>query len=190
VRPRDRIAIAQGAAVGALASALGMVQIPFPLVPYLIFDLGEIPVAALMLAGSPLPSLVASLVYFGVLNAMGQFVPIGPALRLAALLSMLAGLYPFSRRGPPSGAALAGAFALSTLIRVAAMTALNYWVLSALFPGLIGATADVIRRYLGLGLSPLGLVLLMTAAFNVAQSALSVLPAAAVARALRAAGLP
>ena len=185
-----RIAVAEGAALGALAYALSMVQIPFPLVPYLIFDLGEIPVAAVMLAGSPLASLVATGVYFGVLNLIGQFVPIGPALKLAAVLSMLAGIYPFSRRGPPSGASFAAAFALSTAIRVVVMTALNYAVIVAFFPGFLGIAADAAMRYLHLGISPVELVLLLTAAFNVVQSAISLLPAAAAARALRAAGLP
>ncbi|MFP3282955.1 MAG: hypothetical protein RXP97_02600 [Nitrososphaeria archaeon] len=190
MRTRRRIAIAQGAAVGALAYALSMVQIPFPLVPYLIFDLGEIPVAAVMLAGSPLSSLVAAGVYFGVMNLIGQFVPIGPALKLAAVLSMLAGLYPFSRRGPVSGASFAGAFALSTAIRVVVMTALNFAVVEALFPGFLGIAADAAMRYVHIAMSPLELVLLLTAAFNAIQSAISLIPAAAAARALRAAGLP
>ncbi|MGC8556350.1 MAG: hypothetical protein ACP5NG_05045 [Conexivisphaera sp.] len=190
MRTRRRIAVAQGAALGALAYALSLVQVPFPLVPYLIFDLGEIPIAAVMLAGSPVASLVAAGVYFGILNLIGQFVPIGPALKLAAVLSMLAGLYPFSRRGPPSGGPLAAAFALSAAIRVVVMTALNYLVIEALFPGYLGIAAAAALRYLHVQISPLALVLLLTAAFNVVQSAISVLPAAAAARALRAAGLP
>ncbi len=190
MRSRRRLAVAEGAALGALSYALGMIQVPFPLVPFLIFDLGEIPAAAALMAGSPTASIVAALVYFGVLNFIGQFVPIGPIYRLAALLSMLAGLYPFSRGGPPSGSRLAAAFALSTAIRVAVMTVLNYLLLTALFPGLLGVAASAAYRYLHVDVSPLELVLGLTAAFNVAQSAISVLPASVAARALRAAGLP
>ena len=190
MRPERKIEVAEGAALGALSYALGLVQVPFPLVPYLIFDLGEIPAPAAMWPAPPLPSAPAPLVSSAVPTLIGVFARMRPAMRLAAVASPLGALTPFSRRGPPSGARLAAAFLLAAAARAAVMTVLNYALLQFLFPGLLGVAVDAASRYLRLALSPLELVLLLTAAFNAAQAAITLFPASAAARALRAAGLP
>ena len=180
----DTAAIAGSAVFSALALVLAgasqAIGLNFPLIPYLQFDVGEVAIVLAFFIFGPVPALVSSFVEFGGLMAFGQQIPVGPLLKLFALLSTVAGLWVgarlASRAGWGSVGTLVGSSGLVGVVaRALAMTLPNYYLLIYIY-GLGGTVSyyDLARTFSVLGLNltasnALLLILVFTAVFNAIQ---------------------
>ncbi len=156
----------------ALSQALGL---NFPLIPYLQFDLGEIAILLAFFIFGPVPAAISSFIEFLTLMAIGQNVPVGPVLKLIAILSSLLGIWVglalVRRFGRPT---LAKASGMGTLVgivlRAALMTIPNYYLIVFLIsvPATVGFLAASFKLA-GITLtnsSGLAVILGFTALFN------------------------
>ncbi len=178
----DTTAIAGSAVFSALAIVLAgasqAVGLNFPLIPYLQFDLGEVAIILAFFIFGPAPALVASFVEFAGLEVFGQNLPVGPPLKLFAMVSTVAGLWLgtkiAARNGPTSLARLAGySTALASALRAAVMTAPNFYLI-LYFYGFAGIEGYLKAPFaaVGIGLTDsnaLAIILGFTAVFNVIQ---------------------
>jgi riboflavin transporter FmnP len=178
----DTTSIAGSAIFSALAILLGgasqALGLNFPLIPYLQFDLGEVAIILAFFIFGPVPALVSSFVEFAGLMVFGQQIPVGPILKLFALLSTVAGLWLGARiaaRG--GGASLLGLTGWSTTVgctfRAAVMTIPNFYLIVYLY-GLAGIEGFLKAPFsiVGIGLTDsnaLTVILAFTAIFNVIQ---------------------
>jgi len=183
--PRGRLdtaSIAGSAIFSALAIILSAASqslgLNFPLIPYLQFDVGEVAIILAFFIFGPAPALVSSVVEFAGLMVFGQQVPIGPLLKLFALLSTVAGLWAGTRIAARGGRTSFGRLAgwstvLAAAVRAAVMTLPNFYLIVYLYgllpiEGLLKAPFAAV----GIGLTDsnaLLVVLGFTALFNVAQ---------------------
>jgi len=178
----DTTAIAGSAIFSALALVLGgasqALGLNFPLIPYLQFDVGEVAIILAFFIFGPVPALVSSFVEFGGLMVFGQQVPVGPLLKLFALVSTVGGMWVgtkiASRGGETSLLSLAGwSTAMGAGVRALVMTLPNFYLIVTLYglqaiEGFLKAPFAVI----GIGLTDanaLWVILGFTAMFNVLQ---------------------
>jgi len=178
----DTASIAGSAVFSALALVLAAASqaagLNFPLIPYLQFDLGEVAIILAFFIFGPVPALVSSVVEFGGLMAFGQQVPVGPLLKLFALVSTVAGMWLgsklASRGGETSLFKLAGwSTALGAIVRAGVMTIPNFYIIVFLYglpsiEGFVKAPFSLI----GVGLTDanaLWIILAFTAVFNAVQ---------------------
>lgn len=163
-----------------LAGASQALGLNFPLIPYLQFDVGEVAIILAFFIFGPVPALVSSFVEFGGLMVFGEQVPVGPLLKLFALVSTVAGMW--------AGAKLAGRGRDVTLRRLAGwsaivgaglramvMTVPNFYLIVYLY-GLTAIEGFLRAPFSLLGITltdsnALFMVLVFTAVFNVVQLA-------------------
>jgi riboflavin transporter FmnP len=181
----DSVSLAGVAVFGALSAILAyfsqVLGLNFPIVPYLQFDFGEVAIVLALFVYGPVPALFSSFVEFVTLLAFGQNVPIGPVLKLFAMVSSVLGIWGgiafgsklrrLSIRGMIGWGATLGA-----AVRAAVMTVPNYYLLVFLYsvPALLGFLSGTFKL-VGLNLTSdnaLVLILGFTAVFNVLQLAL------------------
>lgn len=183
----DTASIAGSAIFSALALVLAgasqALGLNFPLIPYLQFDLGEVAIILAFFIFGPAPALVSSLVEFGGLMAFGQQVPVGPLLKLFALLSTVAGMWVGARvAGRGNGATMGGLVGWSAgvgaVARAVVMTIPNFYLIVYLYgPAAIEGFLSAPFSAIGIGLSgpdAMAVILAFTAVFNVIQLALVV----------------
>ncbi|MEM1775671.1 MAG: hypothetical protein QW079_01920, partial [Nitrososphaerota archaeon] len=98
-RHRNTVIISVSTIFGALSAILAMLPLsfPFPLVPYLKFDIAEMPVYVAFLSFGPIPGFTSALTYWFVLNMFGEWAPIGPLMKFIAVASTLSGFMLGSR---------------------------------------------------------------------------------------------
>lgn len=189
-----------GAALfGALATLLTMAKavttFSFPVLPYLKFELAELPVVVAFLALGPRVGLASALVYWMVLTPIGEYTPLGPAMKFAAVASMLVGMWLGLylhrllglRGGGVAALALSGVF--GALIRVLVMTLFNYLILAVFLPEWMVFASSLLSKagfHVPTAQAALLLVLAFIAVFNVAHVAFSLIPPYAVVKALAA----
>ncbi len=176
--------LTSGATLAAFSLVLAVLplSLPFPPIPYLRFDPAEIPVFIALLGFGPASGMLATVVYFMALLAVGEFTPIGPTMKFLAVFSSLLGFWIGSRiigsrgLGPMVGA---GAV-VGSIVRVVAMTAANYVVLVMMFPEFLSFATTTLSAFLGLNLAAdingLFLVLLFTAVYNILHMVFSLVP--------------
>ncbi len=192
---RASVWVATAALLAALAVVLDLlrVKINYPLLPFLTFNLSEIPVVlAFLLMGFKAGMVVAFAQWFA-LNLGVPFQPgVGPLMKLLAVTSMLVGLYVggrFWRRGEPlRGRHVALMTVLGALVRVSAMALATFLLYYIIFPErYLSFAGKVLGNVLGLQVeSALLLTLIMvalTSLFNLLHTPLSVIPAAAIYKA-------
>jgi len=146
--PRNFTMNIAGAAVfAALAAILTLARaaVPFPLIPYLQIDFAELPIMISFFVFGPLAGVVTELVHWLFLNETGSDAPLGPAIKLVAVISTFFGFWlgslvysRFSRTQKRTGLGLSLMFGLGMLLRVAAMTLMNYLVLVYIGPVFLG----------------------------------------------------
>jgi riboflavin transporter FmnP len=184
----DSVSLAGVAVFGALATLLAAVSqsmplLSFPVVPWLQFDLGEVAILMAFFIFGPLPAVASSFVEFVALLFFGQNIPIGPVLKLLALLSTVAGMWLGSMlaarmRSPGVGRMVALSTLGGLVARAALMTIPNYVYLLFLVAqdtlagveGYLGASFALV----GISLTnsnTLALILGFTALFNLMQLA-------------------
>jgi len=147
------------------------IKLFFPLLPYLTFDIGEIPIFFLAFYAGVKDGVLASIALTVLLFMFGTFVPIGPLLKFAAVLSGITGAW----TGIKIRRSLYMSFTLSTVLRIAVMTLVNYVVIEYFVPGFL----EFLPHYITF-LTPMITVLVLTALFNIIQNAVSFFPAYAV----------
>jgi len=181
LRSRNEILVG-GAVFGALAVVLTTISqalvLSFPLIPYLQFDLGEIAILLAFYVFGPVPAVTASFVEFATLMVVGINVPVGPVLKLVAVLSSLAGMWfgmsiASRARSPTIGRAAGLSASVGAVTRAAAMTLANYVVIVAIYtvPGIVSFVSGSLKL-VGITLTEgnaLAVVLGFTFAFNVLQ---------------------
>jgi riboflavin transporter FmnP len=170
--------------LGAFSQALGL---NFPVVPYLQFDLGEVGIVLAFFIFGPVPALVASFAEFAGLMVFGQQIPVGPLLKLFALLSTVLGLWVgskvASKVGTPGLTRLVGSGALSAaVLRALICTIPNFYLLEfyyspAAIQGLVQYVLHPSFALVGIEVTDANFlvpVLLFTAVFNALQLSLVV----------------
>jgi len=180
-------AIAVTAIFSAMAVAITMTKltIPFPPLPYLKFDFSEVPVTVALLLMGPVYGFLSSVIYWLVLTMRaGDFL--GPAMKFAAVASMIVGFWAASvvyrrvvRRKSITSMMVFG-FLLGSLFRAIVMSVFNYLVLLYIAPYYVDFIAPILAS-IGLPAeTTMDVViwsLLLTAVYNVVHSAISVFPA-------------
>jgi len=192
IQPTRNEVVAGGAVLGALSMVLTLLEIRFPFfpIPYLMFEFAEIPVIVAAMMYGPAGGAISAFEYWVLLQMAGRDAPIGPALKFLAVGSTVLGVWCggwlHRKLGMKPGlvrfAVLSSA--LGVAFRVAVMTAANWYILAFLFPGYLTFAKGMLGTTLGMtfadDLSALAMVLVLTAAYNVIQMAISVLPSLAV----------
>jgi len=137
--------LASVAVFAALTVVLNLspAKVPAPYMPFLFYQIWEIPIVAAFLFSGPFAGVIIAVV--NTLVLLGLFpgaLPTGPLYNLAAVLGMLLGIY-FSHKllrqafGKQSEAMLTtSSTALGIVLRVAIMTVVNYSLLR--FPPPVG----------------------------------------------------
>ncbi len=175
-------AIAGSAIFSALAIVLsGASQafgLNFPLIPYLQFDLGEVAIILAFFIFGPAPALVSSFVEFAGLEVYGQNLPVGPPLKLFALVSTVAGLWLGAKIAARGGGTtllrLAGwTTVMGSAVRAVVMTVPNLYLIIYFYGfAAIEGYLKVPFSAIGIGLTDsnaLLIILAFTALFNVIQ---------------------
>ena len=176
------VSLAGVAVFGALSAMLTyfsqFLGLNFPLVPYLQFDFGEVAIVLALFIFGPAPALVSAFVEFFTLMAIGQNIPVGPVLKLFALVSTVAGIWlgigvasSFKRANMRNVFGLGTAF--GAVVRAAVLTLPNYYLLVFFYtiPTIVGFLSGAFKL-VGITLTSgnaLVLVLGFTAIFNILQ---------------------
>lgn len=194
----DTRELAAGTSTAAISAAMALLPLSFsyPPVPYLRFDLAEVPVFLALLGFGPAAGFLSATVYLFALLLMGQFSPLGPLMKYAAVVSTFLGICAGARLlGRSNGRArLVLSGTLGAVLRIAVMTALNYLVLVVFFPEFLGYAVGALSAFMGTQLDPgtvgLLLVLAHTALYNALHTVMSVALSVTVLRGVMAAGAP
>jgi riboflavin transporter FmnP len=180
----DTASIAGSAIFSALAIMLAAgsqaLGLNFPLIPYLQFDVGEVAIILAFFIFGPAPALVSSIVEFAGLMVFGQQIPVGPLLKLFALVSTVSGLWVGAKVASRGGrTSLARMTAWTALfaggLRAMVMTVPNFYLIVYLY-GLGAIEGFVKAPFAAIGVvlndsNALLVVLAFTALFNVIQLA-------------------
>lgn len=110
----------------AIAFSILRLQIPYPILPYLKLDFAELPVTLVMFLCGFKYAVVAELLHYLGLVARGS-APVDAAMKLLAVISMLAGL------AVPAKSFLVKMLS-AAVVRAAAMSIMNYIYFYVLFP--------------------------------------------------------
>lgn len=208
----DSVSIAGGAIFGALSVILTWISqllgLNYPFLPYLQFDLGEIAVFLALFIFGPVPSLISAIVESIALLAVGESLPVGPPLKLAATISSVLGIWGgtviAARFGKPSlnTAAWTGT-GVGIIGRIIGTTIANYVLIEFLSKyfsayALSGIVPYVASHFKSIGIdltmsNGLAVILGFTAIFNAIQLVLVLIVSYAVVglpqiRSLRIAG--
>jgi len=163
--------------LSATSQALGL---NFPLLPYLQFDLGEIAVLMAFYVFGPGPAAVSSTVEFVGLEAYGLNRPVGPILKLLALLSTIGGLWLGTRLSSrflrPTMKRVVSFGAISASVsRAFVMTIANYYLVTVLYGVSVTTTYyGLTQTFSTIGITltdsnAILLILAFTAVFNTIQ---------------------
>lgn len=193
MRDNNTFKIATIATLAALAAVFGFMglAIPYPLMPFLKFDLAEIPdIVSFMIVG-PSGGLVTALIHWFVLNLKGGgMVPVvSPLMKLMAISSMMLGLYIGAKmaEGKDRKAMLVGMIGWGIIVRVVVMGLVTFLLYYAIMPETYIPFAEKMLGALGIrvegALQVAFYTVLFTAIFNALHVPLSVLLAAIVAEA-------
>jgi len=191
---RASLFISSSALIGALAAILAALplHLHYPIIPYLRFEAAEVPVVLGFLILGPRVGLFSSVIYWVVLLFVGEFSPLGPTMKFAAVASMLIGLWLGFKTGRSPGFSLFAGSCMGCIFRVALMSLFNYVILLFVSPEFLGFAAGSISAALGISfpnnLAALAAVLVFTAIFNIIHVAVSIIPAYLLTRAILAFG--
>jgi riboflavin transporter FmnP len=193
---RRSVGLAGSAVFGSLA-ALSTVVLPariqpsFPILPFLRFDPAELFSVLAFLIFGPIPGLITATVHWIFLTATGTNGFLGPAVKFAAVLSTLVGLWlgsityqRIAGRYRHVSVALASMLGFAVLARVVWLLVVNYFVFTYVGPVIfgidyIGFSQQTLQATLGLQFAGpwqvLWAMLLYTSIFNGLHAAFSVI---------------
>ncbi|MGQ9782255.1 MAG: hypothetical protein ACUVQ8_08490 [Nitrososphaeria archaeon] len=186
--------LSAGAVFGALAAVIRVMNIkfPFPPIPYLEFELAEIPIITSFLLYGLQAGLIAVLSYYLILNVLGSWVPIGPAMALAASFSTIFGMWAaveaFKKFLKNEDALVLSSVFVGMAFRIAVMSGFNYIILCWLLPSFLDYAVTSLSTFLKINLvagsSALFLIFLFTAVFNAIQVIIITVPSILVVKAV------
>jgi len=192
---RFTVSLAGGSVFAALAAimTLAKASIPFPLIPYLQIDFSEIPILIAFFLFGPVSATISAVIQWIFLNVQGSDAPLGPMIKLIAIMSMLGGfafgnvLYKRIRHdGNRPALAISLMFGGGMLWRVVAMTLVNYVVLLYVGPVFFGADYLGFAKFtleqttgwrFGNDFMVLGYTLIFTAVYNIISLIVAAIPA-------------
>jgi riboflavin transporter FmnP len=195
VAQRFTVSLAGGCVFAALAAILTLAKaaIPFPLIPYLQIDFSEIPILIAFFLFGPVSATISAVIQWIFLNVQGSDAPLGPMIKLIAIMSMLGGfafgnaVYRRIRHdGNRPAVALSVMFGGGILWRVIAMTLVNYVVLLYVGPLFFGADYLSYARFtlehttgwrFGNNFIVLTYTLIFTAIYNIINLIVAAIPA-------------
>ncbi len=167
----DAKLIARISIFSSLTFLLSLIELPYPLLPFLKFNIGEIPILVFFLAFKN----IYATVILAVVQALGLLViatyPIGILFKFLAVTSMILGFYiALKGDGKNSIKLLKLGLLYSVFFRVAIMTLTNFTFLYFFAPGFLKNAVNYVSGYLkfmpkGI-LGQLTIILLLTAIFN------------------------
>jgi riboflavin transporter FmnP len=199
VTSSQTVQVAGAAVFGALAAVVSVyLNFVYPLLGWLRFDLGEIPVMFAFLVFGPMAGITSAFVQWLTLNFIGTFVPIGPAMKFAAVASTLLGLWLGIRLlrpivGRPSLTRLLSlALAVALVTRVLIMSLANYLLIVYIAPTFFNVDyIQFARRWLTFTTPAEGLllILLLTGLYNAIHAIISVVPTYSIGRVVKARAL-
>lgn len=189
------VTLAGAGVFAALAAILTLAKaaVPFPLIPYLQIDFSEVPILIAFFLFGPTAGAIAAVIQWIFLNVTGSDAPLGPAIKFAAVISTLGGLWLGSElyrrvKGNKVRPSLAVSMILGSgiLWRVVAMTIVNYAVLVYIAPVFFGADYLGFAKFtlekstgwqFGTETMILTYTLLFTAVYNVLNLLVAAIPA-------------
>ena len=193
-RLRNRsVKIAGSALLGAMAFLLQtFVKFPFPLLPWLVFDLAEIPTVVAFLLFGPVWGILSSALLFLIMVMRGSSFPPGPYMKLIAIVSMQVGIWLGFKLAGRLGVVsirsmFASGLAAGLISRALVMTPVNYLVVGVLFASdFYFKTATKSLTLVGITLASqdqfIVLMLILSALYNALHVFLSVVPTIAITR--------
>jgi riboflavin transporter len=144
------VSLTGAAVMGALAALITVIlpariQPSFPILPFLKFDPAELFSVLAFLIFGPVPALVTATVHWMFLTATGIDTPLGPAVKFAAVLSTLFGLWlgsityrRLAMKHNRISFALGTMLAFAILTRVSTLLVINYFVFTYVGPVIFG----------------------------------------------------
>ncbi len=186
---RPSIIITTIAILGALAGLISFLRItiPFPIVPFLMFDFAEIPDVLAFLVFGPIVGLGTTFIHFLILNIYETSWPIiGPLMKFFAVASMLLGFWIgsiLSKKLKKRGLVFINMLVMGIVVRLVVMALLNL-VLIFFLTGFFGFL-ESIPLLSGLSRSEIiiGYVAL-SSIYNVIHILISLIPAYIIGNAL------
>lgn len=178
-------------AASAIVISLLRLRLPYPLLPFLSFDLAEIPSVLALLILDLKAGVLVALAHWLTLNLGKPYhALIGPSMKLLAVLSMLLGFRLAWRSGNPSKGRLSLILGVGALTRVGVMAAVTFALYYLLFPQLyLSFASKIVGKVFGWEVeSALALTLLivgLTALFNLLHVPLSLIPATIIHKAYK-----
>jgi riboflavin transporter FmnP len=166
------------------------ITIPFPLLPYLKFDFSEIPVTISFFLIGPQYALLSTAIYWVVLTIRAGDI-LGPAMKGAAVASMIIGLWAASKvtsrdKSKSVKPLITSGLIIGILLRVVVMSLFNYAVLTVIAPFWLDYAAGLVAA-LGLPTTSTSQtilwVLLLTGLYNLLHTALSMIPSVFISEA-------
>lgn len=172
----------------AILMSLLRLRFSYPLLPFLSFDLAEIPAVLAFLVFDFKSAFTVAVIHWVTLNFGRPFhVLIGPLMKLIAVVSMLIGFkiifnkpnLSLDRRN------LIYMIISGSLLRVGVMSFVTFLLYYIIFPGVyLPISAQILKNILGVELESIFLVGLLTvvftALFNLLHVPLSLFPAASI----------
>jgi len=192
---RVSVSLAGAGVFAAIAVILTVAkaEVPFPIIPYLKIDFAEIPIVIVFFLFGPLSAAVSAVIEWIFLNFRGSDAPLGPAIKFAAVMSMLAGFWIGNKiylavkgSGTHPSMALSSILAGGIVLRVLSMTVVNYFVLLYIGPIFFGAdylnyakltVEGTTGWHFASNFEVLLYTLIFTAAYNAVNLLVAVIPA-------------
>jgi len=168
--------------MGALAVILTLsgIEIPFPPLPYLRFDLAEIPSILALGIFDLWSALAVATIHFIALSIFRGWI-LGPSMKYIAVISTILGLYIGFRivKRKLLKSFMIGLF-LAFFIRCLSMSIANYVVLKFISPSFFDYGVQYLSQFLRIdlakGIGAMGLIILFTSIFNILHTILSTFP--------------
>jgi riboflavin transporter FmnP len=150
----------------ALVLTFSKAEIPYPLLPYLKFDFGEIPVMMTLLLGGLVPSLATAVIHWIGLSLARGWV-LGPLMKFLAVAPMVAGFWLGMRLYKRKWIvkSIAVAFLLGIATRVVVCTVLNTLVLLFVAPEFL-TFSEYALKAVGINIASTSDALLWTLTLN------------------------
>ena len=183
--------LSASAVFGALSAVLTFVpSLRFPILPYLRFELAELPVMVGTFIYGPVLGIISSFAYWIILNFIGEFQPYGPFMKFLSVLGMIIGTWigvGIIRKLKLSASPGFGLIlSLAAFIRIVLMSMLNYIMLLVLLPSFLDLAANSLSASLGLkfqsSLDAMILIVIFTGIFNLIHTILSMIPAYSIVK--------
>lgn len=175
----------------AIIISLLRLRLPYPLLPFLSFDLAEIPSVLALLILDFKSALTVAIVHWLTLNLGRPFhVLIGPLMKLIAVVAMLVGFRIALGRRSPERARFVAMALFGSVTRVGVMSVVTFILYYFLFPAVYLPTSrGILKNVLGIDVGPdivvASIIVGLTAIFNLIHVFLSLIPASSIYLAYR-----